>query len=117
MLLQESGIGNRKKLNFRFLPPGFSKPELREAVSDFARRTPIFASTRRSGGFAGCNPKWREGFSGRRIALCEEEMEVQCGVQGSELIDFHHLYFYHTHGIPCLENCGVQGNHSPAGGV
>jgi SAM-dependent methyltransferase len=21
------------------------------------------------------------------------------------------------HGIPCLENCGVQGNHSPAGGV
>jgi hypothetical protein len=19
--------------------------------------------------------------------------------------------------IPCLENCGVQGNHSPAGGV
>jgi hypothetical protein len=42
----------------------------------------------------GCNPKWREGFSGRRIALCEEEMEVQFGAQGSELIDFHHLYFY-----------------------
>jgi hypothetical protein len=31
----------------------------------------------------GCNPKWSEGFSGRRIALCEEEMEVQFGAQGS----------------------------------
>jgi hypothetical protein len=68
--------------------------------------------------YLGCNPKWREGYSGRRIALCEEEMEVQFGGQCSELIDFHHLYLYHTaHGIPCLENCGVQGNHSPAGGV
>jgi hypothetical protein len=43
-------------------------------------------------GAGGCNPKWREGYSGRRIALCEEEMEVQFGAQGSDLIDFHHLY-------------------------
>jgi hypothetical protein len=62
----------------------------------------------------GCNPKWREGFSGRWIALCEEEMEVQFGGQGSELIDFHPLY---PPVFPASKNCGVQGNHSPAGGV
>jgi hypothetical protein len=52
--------------------------------------------------------KWREGFSGRRVALCEEEMEVQFGGQCSELIDFYHLYFYHTI-FPASKIAGCRG--------
>jgi hypothetical protein len=53
----------------------------------------------------GCNPKWREGYSGRRIALCEEEMEVQCGAQCSDLIDFH---LYHPV-FPASKIAGCRG--------
>jgi hypothetical protein len=56
----------------------------------------------------GCNPKWREGYSGRWIALCEEEMEVQCSAQCSELIDFHPLYFYHPV-FPASKIAGCRG--------